>query len=94
MLGLLGAAAKPAIPYLQRALEDRATIDLKTFTANAREKISDVVTDFRQSDDGIRMDASVTNIRLASIAFDSSTLRVIAEAEGAINVTVTALPKL
>ncbi|MEH2510274.1 hypothetical protein V1291_001628 [Nitrobacteraceae bacterium AZCC 1564] len=92
--GLLGAAAKPAIPYLQRALEDRATIDLKTFAANAREKISDVVTDFRQSDDGIRMDASVTNIRLANIAFDSSTLRVIAEAEGAINVTVTALPKL
>ena len=33
-------------------------------------------------------------IVLAGIAFDSKTLRVIAEAEGAINVYVTALPAL
>jgi hypothetical protein len=92
--GLLGAAAKPAIPYLQRALEDRATIDLKSFTATARQKISDVVTDFRGSGDGIRMEASVNSIRLTNIAFDSNTLRVIAEANGTIGVTVTSLPKL
>jgi hypothetical protein len=31
-------------------------------------------------------------VRLADIAFDSKTLRVIAEAEGSINVFVTKLP--
>lgn len=90
--GLLGAAARPAIPYLQRALEQRATIDLKAFAANAQQKISSLVSEFRQNDAGIRMEASVSSIRLGSIAFDSNTLRVIAEAEGSINVTVTSLP--
>lgn len=92
--GLLGAAARPAIPYLQRALEQRATIDLKTFAANAQQKIASVVSDFRKNDGGIRIDASVTSVRLGSVAFDSSTLRIIAEAEGAISVAVTSLPNL
>lgn len=92
--GLLGAAARPAVPYLQRALEQRATIDLKTFAANAQQKISSIVADMRKSDQGIRVDASVSSVRLGSIAFDSSTLRIIAEAEGAISVSVTALPNL
>lgn len=92
--GLLGAAARPAIPYLQRALEDRATIDLKTFATNAQQKISALVSEFRQNDEGIRMEASVSSIRLGSIAFDSNTLRVIAEAEGSISVSVTSLPNL
>ena len=89
-----GAAARPAIPYLQRALEQRATIDLKTFAANAQQKISSVIGDLRKNDEGIRVEASVTSIRLGSIAFDSNTLRVIAEAEGTINVAVTSLPNL
>lgn len=92
--GLLGAAARPAIPYLQRALEQRATIDLKTFAANAQQKISGIVSDFRKNDEGIRVEASVSSVRLGSIAFDSNTLRIIAEAEGSISVTVTSLPNL
>ena len=92
--GLLGAAARPAIPYLQRALEQRATIDLKSFAANAQQKIASIVSDFRKNDQGIRVEASVAAIRLDSIAFDSDTLRVIAQAEGSINVSVTSLPNL
>jgi hypothetical protein len=38
--------------------------------------------------------ADIASLRLANIAFDSRTLRVIAEAEGTINVTITALPGL
>ena len=34
--GLLGAAAKAAIPYIQDALEQNAQIDLKPFAASAR----------------------------------------------------------
>jgi hypothetical protein len=38
--------------------------------------------------------AEITSLRLADIAFDSKTLRVTAEAQGTINVYVTALPGL
>jgi hypothetical protein len=42
----------------------------------------------------LRVSAEITRLQLAGIAFDSKTLRVIAEAEGAINVSITALPAL
>ncbi len=92
--GLLGAAARPAIPYLQRALEQRATIDLKAFAANAQQKIASIVSDFRKNGQGIRVEAAVASLTLVGIEFDSNTLRVIAEADGTINVNVTSLPNL
>jgi hypothetical protein len=92
--GLLGSAARAAMPYLQNALAERATIDLKPFASNARKKIAAVIADFQKNEEGIRVDAEITNLRLGGIAFDSKTLRVIAEADGAINVAVTALPGL
>jgi hypothetical protein len=39
----------------------------------------------------VRVTAEVTSMRLAYTAFDSRTLRVIAEADGSMNVSVTAL---
>jgi hypothetical protein len=92
--GLLGAAARAAMPHLQKALAEKATIDLKPFVTNAQKKIAAVISDFQKNEDGVRVAADITSLRLAGIAFDSKTLRVIAEAEGAINVYVTALPKL
>jgi hypothetical protein len=92
--GLLGAAARAAGPYLQRALEERATIDLKTLAASAQQKLAAVITDFRKTDNGLRVEAAVTGVRLGDIAFDSNTLRVVAEATGNISVTITALPDL
>ncbi|SDN63512.1 protein of unknown function [Afipia sp. GAS231] len=92
--GLLGAAARAAVPHLQRALSDKATIDLKPFASNAQKKIAAVIADFQKNEDGIRVAAEITALRLADIAFDSKTLRVIAEAEGTINVNVSTLPGL
>jgi hypothetical protein len=92
--GLLGAAARAAMPHLQKALAERATVDLKPFASNAQKKIAAVISDFQKNEDGVRVAADITSLRLAEIAFDSKTLRVIAEASGAINVYVTALPKL
>ncbi|MBR1230478.1 DUF4403 family protein [Bradyrhizobium sp. AUGA SZCCT0182] len=92
--GLLGAAARAAMPHLQKALADKATVDLKPFASNAQKKIAAVIADFQKNEDGIRVAAEITKLRLADIAFDSKTLRVIAEAEGAINVFVTTLPGL
>jgi hypothetical protein len=92
--GLLGAAARAAMPHLQRALAEKAAIDLKPFASNAQKKIAAVIADFQKNEDGVRVAAEITSLRLADIAFDSKTLRVIAEAEGAINVFVTSLPGL
>jgi len=92
--GLLGAAARAAMPHLQRALAEKATIDLKPFASNAQKKIAAVISDFQKNEDGVRVAAEISSLRLADIAFDSKTLRVIAEAEGAINVYITALPGL
>ena len=92
--GLLGAAARAAIPHLQKTLAEKATVDLKPFAANAQRKIAAVIADFQKNEEGLRVSAEISKLRLADIAFDSKTLRVIAEAEGAINVYVTALPAL
>jgi hypothetical protein len=92
--GLLGAAARAAMPHLQRALAQKATIDLKPFATNARQKIAAAISEFQKNEDGVRVAAEITALRLSDIAFDSKTLRVITEAEGAINVAVTTLPGL
>jgi hypothetical protein len=92
--GLLGAAARAVMPHLQKALAEKATVDLKPFATNAQKKIAAAISDFQKNEDGVRVAADITSLRLADIAFDSKTLRVIAEAEGAINVYVTALPGL
>ena len=92
--GLLGAAARAVVPHLQKALAEKATIDLKPFASNAQKKIADVIAGFQKNEDGVRVAAEITSLQLADIAFDSKTLRVIAEAEGTINVYLTALPAL
>ena len=92
--GLLGAAARAAMPQLQKALAEKATIDLKPFASNAQKKIAAVIADFQKNENGVRVAAEISKLRLADIAFDSKTLRVIAEAEGAINVFINSLPGL
>ena len=92
--GLLGTATRAAMPYLQSALAEKAVVDLKPFASNAQKRIAAVISDFQKNEDGVRVAAEITTLRLAGIAFDSKTLRVIAEANGAINVSVTALPGL
>jgi hypothetical protein len=89
--GLLGAAARAAMPHLQRALAEKATVDLKPFASNVQKKIAAAIADFQKNEDGVRVAAEITTLRLADIAFDSKTLRVIAQAEGTINVFVTTL---
>ena len=41
-----------------------------------------------------RVKAAITRLQLAGIAFDSKTLRVIAESEGILNVAISSLPNL
>ena len=92
--GLLGAAARAVMPHLQKALAEKATVDLKPFLTNAQKKVATAISDFQKNEDGVRVVAEITSLNLADIAFDSKTLRVIAEAAGTINVAITALPGL
>jgi hypothetical protein len=92
--GLLGAAARAAEPYLRKMLADRATIDLKPFAANARTRIEAALADFRRSEDGVTATATINEIRLVDVAFDSNTLRIITEATGNASVAITTLPQL
>lgn len=89
--GLLGAAARAVVPQMQQALVQKATLDLKPIAANAREKIAAVIADFQKSEDGLKVDAVISSLTLADIAFDAKTLRVVAEAGGTLNVYVTKL---
>ncbi len=89
--GLLGAAARAAMPYLKEALERNATIDLRPFAENARKSIEAAIVDFQKQTDGVRADVRVTGVRLTEIAYDSRILRVIAEAEGTVRVAVNKL---
>ncbi|MFL6814473.1 MAG: DUF4403 family protein [Bradyrhizobium sp.] len=90
--GLLGTAARAVMPQLQKALADKATVDLKPFTSNAQKKIAALISDVQKNEDGVRVTTEISSLRLAEIAFDSKTLRVIAEAQGSIAVAVTTLP--
>ncbi len=89
--GLLGAAARAAMPYLQDAMTQNAVVDLKPFANNARQKIGAALADFRQDSDDLRIEAAIRDLRLAGIEFDSKTLRVIAEANGTVRVQVSKL---
>jgi hypothetical protein len=89
--GLLGAAARAAVPYLQTALADAAMVDLKPLAASARRSIEAAVAEFQKYDDSVRADAAISGLRLVGIEFDAKTLRLIGEADGTVKVAVTKL---
>jgi hypothetical protein len=91
--GLLGTAARAAMPYLQKAVADKAVLDLKPFANDAKTKIAAALKEFQQGGNGVRVDTSVNGVRLTGIEFDTRTLRVIAEADGAVRIVVTQLPR-
>lgn len=89
--GLLGTAARAAMPYLESALAESAVIDLNPFAANARQSITAALAEFRKQDDAMRVEAAVTKVTLTDIAFDAKILRIIAEAQGTAKVSITSL---
>ena len=89
--GLMGVAARAALPYLQATLEENSTIDFAPLAADARRAIDAALADMRRTTPGADVTVAITDVRLSSIAFDSNTLRVIAEADGAAKVTFTSL---
>jgi hypothetical protein len=75
-------------------LAERATLDLKPLAANARQKIEAALADFRNAADGVKVDASVSEVRLVGVAFDNNTLRIVTDITGTPRITVSSLPAL
>ena len=67
--GLLGTAARAAMPHLQRALMEKATLDLKPFLANVQTRIAAAIAEFQKNQNGVQVAAQITSLRLADIAF-------------------------
>ena len=59
--GLLGAAARAAVPYLEQAVAEHAVVDLVPLAANARQSIDSAISDFRKSADGVRVDTAISD---------------------------------
>jgi hypothetical protein len=85
------ADALPAADGKKGRRRQKATLDLKPIAANAREKIAAAIAEYQKSEDGLKVDAKIDSLTLADIAFDSKTLRVVAEAGGSLKVVVTKL---
>jgi hypothetical protein len=92
--GLLGAAAQAAVPYLQKTLAEQAVVDLKPFAADAKKRIAAAVGDLVSQSPGLRANAAIDELRLVGIAYDSKTLRVIADAKGSVSVAISSLAGL
>lgn len=92
--GLLGAAAQAAEPYLRQTLAERAVIDLKPFAADAKGRIAAAVGGLAQQGSGVSANVAIKDLGLDGIAFDDKTLRVIAHADGGVNVAVSSLSAL
>lgn len=92
--GLLGAAARAVMPHLQKTLAEKTTVDLKPFLGDAQKMIGSAISDLQKNENSVRVVTDIKNLTLADIAYDSKTLRLIAEVDGTISVTVASLPGL
>jgi hypothetical protein len=91
--GMLGAAARAAMPDLEQALAANAVLNLKPYADDAKAKVASALSDFQINSGGVKVEAAVQDARLTDIAFDSNTLRIITEAGGTAKVMVNDLPK-
>lgn len=89
--GLVGAAARAAMPFLRTALKEKTIVDLNSIVADARRSLEIALADVRKNEKDVRVDAAVTSLRLTGVEFDSHILRIVVEAEGTVNAAVNSL---
>jgi hypothetical protein len=89
--GLLGEAAKAALPYLQKTLAEQAVIDLKPFAENAKKRMAAAAAEFAGGAPGVTADITVNDLRLLGITFDDKNLRIVADAKGNVSVAISSL---
>ena len=89
--GLLGEAARAAVPYLQKTLAEQAVIDLKPFAEDAKKRMAAAAAEFAGGAPGVTANVTVDELRLLGIAFDNKNLRVVANAKGGVNVAISSV---
>ncbi len=92
--GLLNTAARAALPYLQQAVADNAVHRPDAVSRRCQNQDRRRAGRFPPGPRRRRRRRRGRDLRLTGIAFDSNTLRVIAQAEGTAKVAVTSLPRL
>ena len=92
-LGLLGTAARAAVPHLEKMLARDAVVDLQPLAADARRNIAAAIAEFEKNVSGVRTGVAMTSLRLAGIEFDAKTVRVMGEAAGTVQIEISALPQ-
>lgn len=90
--GLLDAAASAAIPYFINLLSERAQIDLKPFAADAKARIEAAAKQAQSSRTDVKITIAIDSLALQEIAFDATTLRVVAETRGQAGLSILSLP--
>ena len=90
--GLLGAAARAAVPYLKDALAAQCAHRSQAVRRQCAEEHRGRARELPQERAGREVEATVTDLRLAGIEYDAKTLRIIAEAEGTLKIAISALP--
>jgi hypothetical protein len=63
-------------------------------SSSAQQKLAAIINGLQTEQNGAKVAASVTSVRLGEVSFDSTKLRVGIDATGTLNVTVTQLPSL
>ena len=58
---------------------------------SAKKRMAAAVTNFTSQAGGLSADVNINALRLTDIAYDDKALRVIADADGTVNVTVSSL---
>ena len=66
-------------------------IDLKPLAADAKTRIAAAIGGLAAQSPGMRANLTVDDLRLAGIAYDDRTLRILAEADGTVNVAISSL---
>ena len=89
--GLLGEAAKAAVPYLQKTLAEQAVIDLKPFAEDAKKQMAAAAAEFAGSVPGVTSEITINDLRLLGIAFDDKNLRIVTDAKGNVSVAISSL---
>lgn len=92
--GLLGPAARVAVPILQKILADKATIDLKPAASNVQQRLGNMIAQYQRNEDGLRISSEISSLKLTALDYDETVMRITAEAVGLINVAITKLPQL
>jgi len=89
--GLLGEAAKAAVPYLQKTVAEQAVIDLKPFAEDAKKRMAAAAAEFAGTAPGVTANVTVNDLRLLGIAFDDKNLRIVTDAKGNVSVAISSL---